>query len=187
MSWRQCFAIQDKFMEYSFHTDGAGGTRARVNQIHGPRPRHSFLNPPPPPVPYLAHGHDFYGEGVFEVVRVVVRVVRHELLVVAEANGHHGLQEVNELERLPAVAEVEVNALVDVLDADAVLVDAVLQDELLQEQEGALVVDVLPDLGAGRQRGEGVSQAGITDGRRSEKVGNDEVYDVSKKIKRGCQ
>jgi len=36
--------------------------------------------------------------------------------------------------------------LVDVLDVGAVDVRAVLEDELLEEQEGALVVHVLPDL-----------------------------------------
>ncbi len=81
--------------------------------------------------------------------------MRHQLLVVPEADGHHGVQEVNELERVRPVAKEKVHALVDVLDVDALSVGAVLQDQLLQEQKGALVVHVLAELQrqAGRGRG----------------------------------
>ncbi len=83
-----------------------------------------------------------------------------QLLVVPEADGHHGLKEVDELARVCSVAKEEVHALVDVLDVDALGVRAVLQDQLLQEQEGALVVHVLAQL-RGRGRGRAVKRAGV--------------------------
>ena len=61
-------------------------------------------------------------------------------------DGHHVLEEVDELDGVLAVREEEVDALVDVPHVAARLVDAVLQDQLLQEHERPLVVRVLPDL-----------------------------------------
>ncbi len=58
-----------------------------------------------------AHGHDLDGEGVLVVVIIGVLVVGHQLLVVAVLDGHHALHEVDELERVRAVAEEEVHAL----------------------------------------------------------------------------
>ena len=59
---------------------------------------------------HLAQRYNLHREGVLVVVRHVVRVVRHELLVVAEPRGHHALQEVDKLERMAARLIVEVNA-----------------------------------------------------------------------------
>ena len=56
------------------------------------------------------------------------------------------LQEVHKLLAVGAVAEEEVDALVNFLDVRALLVRAVLENELLKEHEGALVADVLPHL-----------------------------------------
>ena len=68
---------------------------------------------------------------------------------VCAPDGHHILEEVDELDGVLAVGEEEVDALVDVPHVAARLVDAVLQDELLQEHERPLVVRVLPHLQRG--------------------------------------
>ena len=68
------------------------------------------------------------------------------LLVVACLYGHHGAQEVVELERVAAVPEEKVHSVRRVLDAHRVGVRRVLEDELLQQEERPLVVHVLPHL-----------------------------------------
>ena len=54
------------------------------------------------------------------VVGALVDVVRHQLLVVAEAHGHHVLKEVDELDGVGAIGEVEIQTLVLALDAAVV-------------------------------------------------------------------
>lgn len=66
--------------------------------------------------------------------------------------GSDGLEEVDELGGVAAVAEVEVEAVGHLLDADGVGVGAVLEDELLEVQEGALVVHLLARLHDGLPR-----------------------------------
>jgi hypothetical protein len=44
------------------------------------------------------------------------------------------------------LCEEEVNAIVDLLDVDCVLVCTMLQDQLFEEEESTLVWDLLPDL-----------------------------------------
>lgn len=46
-----------------------------------------------------------------------MHVVRHELLVVPETDGHSALEKVDELDGVRPVGEVEIEALVFVLDA----------------------------------------------------------------------
>ena len=90
-----------------------------------------------------------------------------ELLVVSETDGNAALEEVDELYGVGAGGKIKVNALVNVLnskcmiqhllllilsigyahlDLDAIDVGSVLEDELLEEEEGSLVVHVLPQL-----------------------------------------
>ena len=93
-----------------------------------------------------------------------------ELLVVPEPDGNAALEEVDELYGVGSGGKVKVNSLVNVLydgtrmiqylmllilsityahlDFDAVDVCSMLEDELLEEEEGALVVHVLPQLDA---------------------------------------
>ena len=56
------------------------------------------------------------------------------------------LEKVDELLTVRPIGKEEVDALMNLLDVDALLVRIVLQDELLDEHEGALVVHMLSDL-----------------------------------------
>mmetsp|Transcript_1013 Transcript_1013/g.2515 ORF Transcript_1013/g.2515 Transcript_1013/m.2515 type:complete len:539 (+) Transcript_1013:278-1894(+) len=110
----------------------------------------------------LADGRDLNGEGVLVVVVVLVLVVAHQLLVVPVPNGDDRLQKVDKLGPVRAVGHVEVDALVDVLDLEALFVRAVPDNELLEVEEGTLVRHMLPDLNAGRPRvGVGVGAVAV--------------------------
>lgn len=61
------------------------------------------------------------------------------------ASGTH-LKEIHELLRMRAVAKVEVEALVALLDVHALLVGSMLHYELLEEHKGSLVPHMLPHL-----------------------------------------
>ena len=98
----------------------------------------------------LADGNDLHHEGVLVVVRVIVGVVRHQLLVVSRAHRHDVLQKVNHLQPVRATPVVKIEAVGLGLDADGVLLHAVFEDELLQEEEGALVLHLLTHLDARR-------------------------------------
>jgi hypothetical protein len=67
-------------------------------------------------------------------------------------HGSDGLEEVDELGGVAAVAKVEVEPVGHLLDADGVGVRVVLEDELLEVEEGALVIDLLARLHDGLPR-----------------------------------
>lgn len=69
----------------------------------------------------------------------------------ASPNGNSArLEKLHETLRVRAIPKEEIDALVRLLDVDALVVCPLLQNRLLQEHECSLVVDVLPDLHAPR-------------------------------------
>ena len=89
-----------------------------------------------------AHRGDLHREGILKVISVVHVILRDELLGASVLDGHDVLEEVNELERMAAVTEEEVDAVSRLLDVDGLLRRLVLQDQLLEQVECALVVDL---------------------------------------------
>lgn len=100
---------------------------------------------------------NLHRESVFKVEGVVHVVLRDELLRVLVLDRHDVAEELDELLRVAAVAEEEVDAVADLLDVDRLLRRLVLQDQLLQQVEGALVVHLHAKLrgGAGAHGGRG--------------------------------
>lgn len=96
----------------------------------------------------LTNRHNLDRVGELVVGSTVVRVLRDELLGALHADGNNGRKELNHLDGIVALRVEEVETIALLVDVRAVLVGVVLEDELLEEQEGALVGDLLADLNA---------------------------------------
>lgn len=70
----------------------------------------------------------------------------NEFLRGLDLDGDHRVEEINKLFALVLGTEEEINTILGLLDIQGVPVGIVLEDELLQEEERALVKDLLADL-----------------------------------------